>query len=103
MSSTYRFAERFKAAYNDVTVLMREGEKALNDKVSNHIRRDRGVLRVGDCLFSDGHTLNFECLHPETGRPFACRDFIALAVGVVLLLISLTVTIRFGRFYNPFV
>ena len=36
-------------------------------------------------------------------RPFARRDFIALAVGVVLLLISLTVTIRFGRFYNPFV
>ena len=31
--------------------------------------------------------------------------FVALIVliGVVLLLISLTVTIRFGRFYNPFV
>ena len=26
-----------------------------------------------------------------------------LVIGVVLLLISLTVTIRFGRFYNPFV
>ena len=38
-----------------------------------------------------------------TRRPFARRDFIALIVGVVLLLISLTVTIRFGRFYNPFV
>ena len=38
-----------------------------------------------------------------TRRPFARRDIIALAVGVVLLLISLTVTIRFGRFYNPFV
>ena len=38
-----------------------------------------------------------------TRRPFARRDFIALAVGVVLLLISLTVTIRFGRIYNPFV
>ena len=38
-----------------------------------------------------------------TRRPFARRDFIALVVGVVLLLISLTVTIRFGRFYNPFV
>ena len=37
-----------------------------------------------------------------TQRPFARRDFIALGVGVVLLLISLTVTIRFGRFYNPF-
>ena len=38
-----------------------------------------------------------------TRRPFARRDFIALVVGVVLLLISLTVTIKFGRFYNPFV
>ena len=36
-------------------------------------------------------------------RPFARRDFIALAFGVVLLLVSLTVTIKFGRFYNPFV
>lgn len=37
-----------------------------------------------------------------TQRPFARRDFVALGVGAVLLLISLTVTIRFGRFYNPF-
>ena len=36
-------------------------------------------------------------------RPFARRDFIALALSVVLLLVSLTVTIKFGRFYNPFV
>ena len=35
-------------------------------------------------------------------RPFVKRDFLALGLGVVLLLISLTVTIRFGRFYNPF-
>ena len=37
-----------------------------------------------------------------TQRPFARRDFVALGVGAALLLISLTVTIRFGRFYNPF-
>ena len=37
-----------------------------------------------------------------TQRPFARRDFIALGVGAALQLISLTVTIRFGRFYNPF-
>ena len=36
-------------------------------------------------------------------RPFARRDFIALALGAALLLVSLTVTIKFGRFYNPFV
>lgn len=38
-----------------------------------------------------------------TRRPFDCRDFIALGFGAVLLLISLAVTIKFGRFYNPFV
>lgn len=38
-----------------------------------------------------------------TRRPFTRRDFIALGFGAVLLLISLTVTIKFGRFYNPFV
>ena len=36
-------------------------------------------------------------------RPFAQRDFIALALGAALLLVSLAVTIKFGRFYNPFV
>ena len=37
-----------------------------------------------------------------TRRPFAVRDFVALGVGVVLLVVSLIVTIKFGRFYNPF-
>ena len=36
-------------------------------------------------------------------RSFEKRDFLTLGLGVVLLVISLTVTIRFGRFYNPFV
>ena len=38
-----------------------------------------------------------------TQRPFAKRDFAALALGAALLLVSLFVTIRYGRFYNPFV
>ena len=37
-----------------------------------------------------------------TRRPFAVRDFVALGIGVVLLVVSLSVTIKFGRFYNPF-
>ena len=36
-------------------------------------------------------------------RPFARRDFIALTLGAALLLGSLAVTIKFGRFYNQFV
>ena len=70
LSTTYRFAERFKEAHYDLVVLKREGEKALNDKVSGWIPRNPDLLKVGDCLFADGHTLNFECLHPETGKPF---------------------------------
>ena len=38
-----------------------------------------------------------------TRRPFARRDFIVLGIGVLLSVISLTVTIKLGRFYNPFV
>ena len=38
-----------------------------------------------------------------TQHPFAKRDFAALAFGAALLLVSLFVTIRYGRFYNPFV
>ena len=68
--TTYRFANRFEDSHHDVYTLMREGEKALNDNVSNYIRRDRTILNVGDCLFADGHTLNYECLHPVTGKPF---------------------------------
>ena len=36
-------------------------------------------------------------------RPFEKRDFVAIGVVVVLLVVSMTVTIRWGRFYNPFV
>ncbi len=38
-----------------------------------------------------------------TKRSFARNDFIVLGLGVVLLGVSLTVTILFGIFYNPFV
>ena len=38
-----------------------------------------------------------------TRRPFARNDFIVLALGAMLLLISIVVTVIFGRFYNPFV
>ena len=38
-----------------------------------------------------------------SSRPFAKRDYIAIAVVVLLFLASLWITIRNGsRFYNPF-
>lgn len=45
--------------------------------------------------------------HPKrtwyTRRPFGRNDFIAVGLGLVLFLASLTVTLCFGRFLNPFV
>ena len=70
MSSVYRYSRQFDSYHHDIVVLKREGEKALKDKVLPYIKRASHILQVGDCLFADGHTLNFECLHPETGKPF---------------------------------
>ncbi len=70
LTSVYRFVKRYESRHHDIVVLKREGEKALKDKVMPSIKRATGILKVGDCLFADGHTLDFECLHPETGRPF---------------------------------
>ena len=45
--------------------------------------------------------------HPKrtwyTRRPFAKADFLAMGLGGVLLAVSLGVTIKWGRFYNPFI
>lgn len=38
-----------------------------------------------------------------TRRPFGMKDFIAIGLGLVLFLTSLTITLYFGRFLNPFV
>jgi putative transposase len=64
-----RFLMRYEANHYDVVVLKREGEKALRDKVLPYIKRDPTVLKVGDVLFADGHKLNFDSLHPVTGKP----------------------------------
>lgn len=69
--SARRFLERFDAEHHDLVTLKREGEKALRDKVGPYIARNDKILAVGDVLFSDGHTLNFDSLHPITGKP--CR------------------------------
>jgi len=48
----------------DEWTLHREGQKALNDKVSYYTRRDKELLEVGDMIVIDGHTLNFEIQSP---------------------------------------
>lgn len=70
-ASVRRFFERFDSYHHDLVVLRRDGEKALADKVGAYLNRDDRILRVGDVLFADGHVLNFDVLHPETGKP--CR------------------------------
>ncbi len=66
--SFYRFAKQFKARHYDLFLLAREGEKALKDKALPYITRDDTVLSVGDVLVADGHDLNFEIIHPYTGK-----------------------------------
>ncbi|HBE45712.1 MAG TPA: hypothetical protein DDW17_09820 [Deltaproteobacteria bacterium] len=71
-----RFAEDYKAKFYDRWVFMREGQKALTDKVNFYIKRDASLLEVGQALVADGHRLNFQVINPFTGKP--CR---AVLVG----------------------
>lgn len=70
--ATYkRYAAKIKRNFKDIWVLMREGEKALKDKVAPYIMRDASLLNVGDVLIADGNTLDFQVINPFTGKP--CR------------------------------
>jgi len=67
---TYRrFLERWKSKNYPDWIFFREGEKALDDKVLPYIERDYNRIEVGDIVVADGHTLNFEIINPETGKP----------------------------------
>lgn len=59
-----------KVCYGDWT-LFRKGEKAWNDNCAISILRDWTLVDVGDVVIADGHTLNFETINPDTGKP--CR------------------------------
>ncbi len=66
-----RFAYWFRDNNYDKWVLARKGEKALKDKVSPYIVRNAALLKSGQVLIADGHTLNFQVINPFTGKP--CR------------------------------
>lgn len=53
----------------DEWTLWREGRKAWNDRCAISILRDWSLVDVGDVVIADGHTLNFETLDPDTGKP----------------------------------
>lgn len=71
LASYKRYIDKFKRNNKDVWTFMREGAKALNDKVSPYIIRDKKALQVGDVLVADGNVLDFQMQNPFTGRP--CR------------------------------
>ena len=64
-----RYAEYFRKNNYDKWILMREGEKALRDKVEPYLSRDISKIEVGDVLVADGHRLNFLVINPFSGRP----------------------------------
>ena len=66
-----RYTDKIKRNFKDIWVLMREGEKALKDKVAPYIMRDASLLNVGDVLIADGNTLDFQVINPFNGKP--CR------------------------------
>lgn len=53
----------------DEWTLFREGRKAWNDKCAISILRDWSLVDVGDVVIADGHTLNFETIDPDIGKP----------------------------------
>lgn len=66
-----RYAECFRDNNFDKWTLARDGEKALKDKVSPFIVRNASLLKAGQVLVADGHTLNFQVINPFSGEP--CR------------------------------
>ena len=59
--------------------------KAYQDNYGAYISRDANLLEVGQCLVADGKTLNFNILHPDTGRP--CRMTLILFFDWVNLIV----------------
>ncbi|WP_027188202.1 Mu transposase C-terminal domain-containing protein [Desulfovibrio cuneatus] len=64
-----RFVQAYTQECFDEWTLWREGKKAWNDKCAISLLRDWNLVEVGDIVIADGHTLNFETLDPETGKP----------------------------------
>lgn len=65
----YRFADKWKQQHQDIWIFMREGEKARKDQLEPYIVRNAKLLKVGQCLVSDGKTTTFDVINPFTGKP----------------------------------
>ena len=65
----YRWLKKHAVENAYMHDLMRNGEKALNDRHLPSLERDRDKIEVGDILISDGHTFNFTMRDPVSGKP----------------------------------
>jgi len=66
-----RWLKEYGEKNGHVLALARDGEKAYKDQFQSYITRDLDQLNVGDCVVADGKVLNFQVLHPVSGKP--CR------------------------------
>lgn len=64
-----RFQTRYFQECFDEWIYFRQGKKAWSDKAAISILRDWSQVDVGDIVIADGHVLNFETIHPQTGKP----------------------------------
>jgi len=64
-----RFANNYKNEHYNTWIEVREGNKALHDKVLPYITRDVSKLEVVDVIVGDGHRLAFFVKNPYTGNP----------------------------------
>ncbi|MDD2966749.1 MAG: Mu transposase C-terminal domain-containing protein [Desulfovibrionaceae bacterium] len=64
-----RWVKAYSAQCFAAYTFWRKGKKAWNDECAISILRDWDLVGVGDVVFADGHTLNFETIDPETGKP----------------------------------
>ncbi len=64
-----RWADQYKEDHKAEWILKRHGMKALKDKFLPSILRDTSRIHPGDVWISDGHTLNFMVIDPDSGKP----------------------------------
>ncbi len=67
---TYRrYIQQWRSVNLDHYTFWRDGEHGMDEVVLPYLKRDWSKLQVGDVLVADGHILNGEAIHPETGKP----------------------------------
>lgn len=71
LSACRRFLNGWIAHNKTAVTYRRDGLKALKDKVLPSLERDPDSIKYLDCLVADGKVLNFQVIHPDTGK--LCR------------------------------